>query len=76
MAENIPATGQIGPKLPTLTITMQPDGNVQIFGPLNAPNGKLLCMQLIAQAILAVETFEPARIQVPTLVPPSLIREN
>ena len=63
-------------KLPTLTITLLPDGNVSIFGPLNAPNGKLICMQLIAQAILAVETFGAPRIQVPLIIPPSGLRAN
>lgn len=62
--------------LPRLVIQGNANGSVTVSGPLNHPKGKLICMELIAKAIMAVMQYDERKVVVPGLVPPRTIPRN
>lgn len=51
---------------PQLTITLTPDGKVNINGPLA---DKLLCLKMLAQAIVLVAEYQAPRLTVAQTMP-------
>ena len=61
-----------GPKeLPSMEIVMNPKGGVTVHGPLNHPKGKEICLELIANAIIAILQYQQPTLTIPPIIPPT-----